>query len=114
MGLAWQPPRRGGRTVAPEIARVPSVNVRRGRTFDYNGRPAQSAIWKSPVGGRVPARGVNLAGDRQADLKAHGGFDKAVYAYAVEDQRWWERDVGRPLAYGEFGENLTTEGMEIN
>ena len=97
-----------------ETARVLSVNVGGVRRFDYLGRPAQSAIWKSPVSGRVAARGVNLAGDRQADLEAHGGFDKAVYAYSVEDQRWWEREIGRPLAYGEFGENLNTEGMELN
>src|SRR5262249_22883800 len=40
--------------------------------------------------------------------------DKAVYAYAVEDIQWWEKEVGRPLVYGEFGENLTTEGIEVN
>jgi len=66
------------------------------------------------VGGRVAARGVNLAGDQQADREAHGGFDKAVYVYAVEDQRWWEGEIGQPLSYGAFGENLTTEGMEAN
>lgn len=43
--------------------------------------PAKSAIWKSPVAGRVAARGVNLDGDDQADRKAHGGSDKSVYAY---------------------------------
>jgi MOSC domain-containing protein YiiM len=37
-----------------------------------------------------------------------------VYAYAVEDLRWWEQQIGRSLAYGEFGENLTTEGIEVN
>jgi MOSC domain-containing protein YiiM len=100
--------------MAAETARVLSVNVGGVRQFDYHGRRAQSAIWKSPVSGRVAARGVNLAGDRQADLEAHGGFDKAVYAYAVEDQRFWEREIGRPLSYGEFGENLTTEGIELN
>src|SRR5262245_64913759 len=101
---------RGAEPMATETAKVLSVNVGGVRKFEYHGRPAQSAIWKSPVNGRVAARGVNLAGDRQADLEAHGGFDKAVYAYAVEDQRWWEREIGRPLSYGEFGENLTTKG----
>ncbi len=100
--------------MAPETARVLSVNVGGVREFDYHGRPARSGIWKSPVGGRVAARGVNLEGDRQADLEAHGGFDKAVYAYSVEDQRWWEREIGRPLSYGGFGENLTTEGIDVN
>jgi MOSC domain-containing protein YiiM len=95
-------------------AKVLSVNVGLPREFEYNGRPARSAIWKSPVAGRVAARGVNLAGDGQADRRAHGGADKAVYAYAVEDLGWWAREIGRPLQYGELGENLTTEGLEVN
>ncbi len=66
------------------------------------------------MAGRVAARGVNLAGDDQADREAHGGPDKAVYAYAVEDARWWESQIGRPFAFAEFGENLTTEGIEVN
>ena len=100
--------------MATLAGKVLSVNVGGVRAFDYNGRPARSAIWKSPVLGRIAAQGVNLAGDDQADRKAHGGPDKAVYAYAVEDARWWEREIGRPLAYGEFGENLTTEGVEVD
>ncbi len=96
------------------IGRVLSVNVGRPREFEYNGRPAKSAIWKSPLAGRVRARGVNLKGDDQADRKAHGGPDKAVYAYAVEDARWWEQELGRSLQYGEFGENLTTEAIAVN
>lgn len=95
-------------------ARVLSVNVGGAREFEYNGRPAKSAIWKSPVASRIRARGVNLDGDDQADRKAHGGPDKAVYAYGIEDIRWWEREIGRSLEHGEFGENLTTEGIEVN
>src|SRR5262252_2615413 len=96
------------------VGKVLSVNVGGVREFEYNGRPAKSAIWKSPAVGRIAARGVNLAGDDQADRQAHGGPDKALYAYAVEDARWWEREIGRALAHGEFGENLTTEGVEVN
>jgi len=95
-------------------ARVLSINVGLPREFEYSGRPARSAIWKSPVAGRVAARGVNLAGDDQADRKAHGGPDKAIYAYAAEDLGWWAREIGRPLQYGELGENLTTEGIDVN
>src|SRR5947208_16059075 len=83
--------------MASTEGRVLSVNVGRPRTFEFDGRQVRSAIWKSPVVGRVAARGVNLEGDDQADRKAHGGPDKAVYAYAVEDARWWEREVGRSL-----------------
>src|SRR6516225_4883429 len=94
--------------------KVLSVNVGKAREFEYNGRLARSAIWKSPVAGRIAARGVNLAGDDQADRKAHGGPDKALYAYAVEDAHWWAQQLGRALVYGEFGENLTTEGIDGN
>jgi len=98
----------------PPTATVLSVNIGGAREFDYRGRPAKSAIWKSPVSGRVAVRGVNLEGDDQADRQAHGGPDKAVYAYAVEDTRWWESQIGRPFAFAEFGENLTTEGIAVN
>ena len=94
--------------------RALSINVGGVREFVYNGRAAKSAIWKAPVVGRIAARGVNLEGDDQADRKAHGGADKAVYAYAVEDLRWWEEKLGRSLPYGQFGENLTTEAIEVN
>jgi MOSC domain-containing protein YiiM len=94
--------------------RVLSVNVGRAREFEFNRRPARSAIWKAPVVGRVRARGVNLEGDEQADRKAHGGPDKAIYAYALEDLLWWELELARSLQHGEFGENLTTKGINVN
>src|SRR5256885_17235054 len=94
--------------------RVLSVNVGGVRDFDYHGQPARSAIWKSPVSGRVAARGVNLEGDVQADRRGHGGVDKAVYAYASEDQRWWEAELGRALSYGEVGGKLTTPGIAVD
>lgn len=94
--------------------RVLSVNVGGIREFEHNGRPAVSAIWKTPLEGRVAARGVNLEGDDQADRKAHGGPHKALYAYAVEDARWWEIELGYPLEHGQFGENLTVEGIDVN
>ncbi len=91
-----------------------SVNVGGIREFEFNGRVAVSAIWKAPVRGRVTVRGVNLEGDDQADRAAHGGPDKAVYAYAIEDLVWWKKELGRPLENGELGENLTTEGIDVN
>ena len=96
------------------VGKVLAVNVGKTRQFEYNGRSAQSAIWKLPVTGRVAVQGVNLAGDEQADRKVHGGPDKAVYAYAIEDVQWWEEEIGRALTYGEFGENLTIEGIAVN
>ncbi len=100
--------------MATPAGRVLSVNVGRAREFEYRGRPARSAIWKTPVAGRIAARGVNLAGDEQADREAHGGFDKAVYAYSIEDARWFENETDRTLPYGAFGENFTTEGIDLD
>jgi MOSC domain-containing protein YiiM len=92
---------------------VLSVNVGRPRPVERDGKPASTAIWKSPVKGRVAARGVNLAGDGQADRAVHGGHDKAVYAYSIDDTRWWEAELGRTIGPGGFGENLTIEGLDL-
>jgi MOSC domain-containing protein YiiM len=92
--------------------RVVSVNVGVPRTVEWHGREVTSAIWKQPVDGPVAVDGVNLHGDDQADRRVHGGADKAVYAYAAEDYAWWERVEG-PLGPGTFGENLTTEGLDL-
>lgn len=92
---------------------VASVNVGAVRTVMMAGRPVRTAIWKSPVEGRVAVRGVNVDGDDQADRTVHGGPDKAVYAYASEDLAWWSERVGRSLEPGTFGENLTTVGIDL-
>ena len=96
------------------MARLVSVNVGRPRQISTRrGQPMHSAIFKEPVEGRVRVEGVNLAGDDQADRTVHGGPEKAVYAYAREDIDWWENIHG-DLANGCFGENLTTQGVEIS
>jgi MOSC domain-containing protein YiiM len=97
------------------MARLVSVYVGRPRQLSVRrGRPLMSAIGKAPVEGRVRVAGVNVEGDDQADRRVHGGPDKAVYAYASEDAAFWEADFGRELGPGAFGENLTTEGLEVS
>ena len=92
--------------------RVLSVNVGLPREVFWRGKPVTTGIWKEPVLGPVRLHGLNLDGDRQADLRVHGGPDKAVYAYPSEFYELWSRE--RPeldLGPGSFGENLTTEGL---
>jgi MOSC domain-containing protein YiiM len=89
------------------------VNVGTPREIEWLGRRETTSIWKAPVEGRVAVRGVNVAGDDQADREVHGGPDKAVYAYAREDTYWWERELGRALEHGNFGENLTVSGIDV-
>ena len=91
-----------------------SVNVGTPRTVQADRLgDVSTAIWKHPVQGPVRVRQDNVEGDRQADLSAHGGPDKAVYAYAAEDLDWWAAELGRPVGPGAFGENLTTRGMDL-
>jgi len=90
-----------------------SVNVGPHQDVEWFGRTVRTAIWKAPVEGRVAVRGVNLDGDDQADRRVHGGPDKAVYAYAIEDYAWWV-DRGDDVGPGTFGENLTTEGHDLS
>lgn len=96
-----------------DAPRVRSVNVGTVRVVEYRGREATTAIWKDPVPGPVAVRGVNLEGDGQADRRFHGGADKAVYAYALEDYAWWGAELGATPAPGTFGENLTVEGIDL-
>lgn len=93
--------------------RVLAVNVGQVREIEWLGRTWTTAIWKSPVEGRVAVRGENLDGDDQADRSVHGGDDKAVYAYAHEDALWWEEQLGKPVPPGNFGENLTLAGWDV-
>jgi MOSC domain-containing protein YiiM len=95
-------------------ARVVSVNVGRPAPLATGRRVVQSAIVKPPVSGPVAVRGVNLAGDEQADKLHHGGPDQAVYAYASEDAAHWGDVIGRELGPGAFGENLTLAGVDVS
>lgn len=81
--------------------------------FVLRGQPVATAIYKYPVAGPVALRGVNLDGDRQADLYNHGGPDKAVYGYPSEHYPFWQSQFpDMPMPWGTFGENLTTQGLD--
>jgi len=90
-----------------------SVNVTRARDVLRRRKPDRTAIFKTPVQGRVGLHAHQLEGDEQADRRAHGGPEMAAYAYAREDTDWWEGQLGKPLVDGMFGENLTLRGVDI-
>ncbi|MGW0884963.1 MOSC domain-containing protein [Streptomyces sp. NPDC002671] len=100
-----------------------SVNLGRPRPVPYTDQPdGLTGIDKQPVDGpvRVAAPGPKgvgasgVAGDAVCDLRHHGGDDQAVYAFAREDLDDWKRELGRSLANGCFGENLTTQGLDVS
>lgn len=91
---------------------IVSVNVGQPREIQMNGRVLLTSIFKSPINGRVAVRRHNIEGDRQSDLRVHGGPYKAVYAYASEHYQYWRQQLPEAdLDWAAFGENLTLEGL---
>ena len=97
------------------MASVISVNVAVPRVVDGIGT---TGIDKQPTPGPVTIAvpgygGSGVAGDEIFEKDVHGGIDQAVYAYAREDLDTWQDDLERPLSNGNFGENLTTGGVDV-
>jgi MOSC domain-containing protein YiiM len=94
-------------------ARVISVNLVYGLHPDPNGSVGRTAIDKRAVDGPVKLIDQGPEGDAVMDRENHGGVDQAVYAYAAEDLVGWGEELHRDLRPGMFGENLTTEGIDV-
>ena len=92
-----------------------SINVGKPRSVAHNGKRVRTGIFKSAVAGRVKVNELNLEGDRQADLRYHGGWSKAVYAYPHEHYDFWRATLpALDYPFGAFGENLSTTGILEN
>jgi len=103
-----------GRLLSVNIAHVQPNPY---KPFDVTGidkRPATGPVAVRAPGMTDGGAGSGLAGDTIGDRRSHGGDDQAVYAYAREDLDRWQRDLGRTLTSGSFGENLTTQGVDVN
>jgi len=106
---------------APAMANVLTVNLAHPRPNADKGtlrtgidkRPTDDAITVRAPGPMHGGLGSGLLGDFIGDQQYHGGDDQAVYAYAREDLDTWERELQRDLNNGEFGENLTTERLDV-
>lgn len=95
-----------------------SIQVGRSQTYgdpaarSPDEKPWTTAFWKEPVAGSVRVTQTNLDGDEQADLRFHGGVDKAVLAYSADHYPDWRAALNLPeMSGGAFGENLTIAGL---
>ena len=89
-----------------------SINVSKPKPIQYGGKTVHTGIFKEPVSGTVMLREKNIEGDGQGDLRVHGGTYKAIYGYPFEHYAYWQQELRRnDLTYGQFGENLTVEGL---
>ena len=92
-----------------------SVNVSQPKPVEFDGQDYRTGIYKKAVKGRIWLGRLNLDGDGQADLDAHGGPNRAVYCYPHENYAYWRKELQRDdFHYGQFGENLTTQGLLEN
>lgn len=90
---------------------LPKTIVRTEKT-DIIDKPWTSGIFKTAVSGKVWLSKLNLDGDAQANLKAHGGPHRAVNVYPSEHYLYWKQDLHlSDMPYGGFGENFTTQGL---
>jgi len=88
-----------------------SVNIAAPREV-HGRRRYRTGIYKQAAAAPIWLGRLNLAGDGQADLKAHGGPYQAVYAYPYEHYAYWSAELRRDdFAYGQFGENFTLTGL---
>lgn len=87
-----------------------SVNL--GKPRPDGDRKAKTGIDKKPTDGAFVGT-LGLEGDAVLNKRHHGGPDQAVYLYAAEDYAWWSAELGYELEPGTFGENLTTEGLDV-
>ena len=96
-------------------ARVLSINITSVvHQGEWTGSEGRTGIDKRSVAGPIEFKNNGVVGDRIIDTHVHGGYDQAVYAYAHEDARWWEKEINEEIPAGRFGENLTTEGIDVN
>jgi len=92
--------------------KILSVNIGSLREIIRGGKKVQSGIFKQPVEGPIEMCRFGLEGDHTANKKIHGGIDKAVCLYPAEHYEAWRDELGKPdLSFGDFGENLTTQGL---
>ena len=91
--------------------RVTSINVGREEAIEHGRRTFVTGIRKQPAADAIFIGAEAVAGDTISDKKHHGGADQAVYAYSADDYAWWSAELGREIAPGTFGENLTIQGL---
>lgn len=92
------------------MAQLVSVNI--GTPTVQPGSSELTGIVKVPRQGPVMIDAMGLLGDAVMDKKHHGGVDQAVYIYLASDYDWWMAELGAPLEFGTFGENLTITGID--
>lgn len=100
-------------TIGQVRARV--FSVRAGRVAPLGPNGVRSGFVKRELEGPATVTELGIEGDEQADLSVHGGYDKAVYGYALSSYATWIREFPQHaslLVPGGLGENLSIDGVD--
>jgi MOSC domain-containing protein YiiM len=90
---------------------IASLNIGLPGKETFHGKEITTGICKQPVTKELFLRKMGFEGDGVADLKHHGGFDKAVCVYSLEHYPYWEKVLGIKLTHAAFGENLSVSNL---
>ena len=93
--------------------KILSINISEPKKIVFNGKELITSIYKKPIEGPIEVTDVGLIGDRQADMKVHGGYDKAIYAYSYKHYQTWSEEMNQEYnEFGLVGENLTIDDFD--
>lgn len=94
--------------------KILSINISLPKKITFNKKILNTSIFKKPVNEKVNIKKAGIEGDKQADLKSHGGVNKAVYAYSYKHYKYWGELLKKDFSndYGLIGENLTIDDFD--
>jgi MOSC domain-containing protein YiiM len=94
--------------------KIISVNIAKRQRLNIPDSIVETGIYKKPITNKVAITKFGVEGDAIVDQTVHGGLDQAIYIYSHEDYQWWSQQLGREIAPGTFGENLTISGFDVD
>ena len=94
--------------------KILSINISLPKKITFNKKILNTSIFKKPVSEKVNIKKTGIEGDKQADLKSHGGVNKAVYVYSYKHYKYWGELLKKDFSndYGLIGENLTIDDFD--
>ena len=94
--------------------KILSINTSPPKKINFKNKIVNTSIFKEPKNNELSVTKNGLDGDRQADLLAHGGLDKAIYAYSYKHYEYWGNFLRKDFSeeYGLVGENLTIDDFD--
>ncbi|GAE94411.1 uncharacterized protein conserved in bacteria [Gracilibacillus boraciitolerans JCM 21714] len=88
-----------------------SLNVGKPAVYQLDGQNIETGFIKRPIDKPNYLTVTGFKDDGQADLKNHGGKEKALLMYPKEHYNFWNQRYQQQFPYPSFGENITIDGL---